>query len=344
MDFTFSKNKTMFYGVIKNFIEVPNGKSKFELIDEFNPLDNLITIDNTDYYFTYLNSNGKNKGGNSIILKLFDSQNIDVGDLEYEDPDLILKILKYQKSDNPLFTNKSEKRFLKEIEALRKCNAANFQNVIKIFHDGTCKLYHPKKESYESYLFYTMEYAKCDLKEYVEEKHSTISMEEKVGLCISLAKGIDELYSNGFYHRDIKPDNIFMIGDSWKIGDLGLVAERNEDSIIDSIGEFIGPKGWISPEVMNKHLCENKGFQNSFDCSIDHQSDIFQLGKIFWYIFQHNAPIGAIKINDFKIKNNRIYPILKTMLNHSKTKRYNKINQVIKLLKPVEVELLKHAI
>ena len=146
--------------------------------------------------------------------------------------------------------------------------------------------------------------------------------------------------SLGYYHRDIKPDNIFMIDDQWKIGDLGLISERYKESEIDKDAELIGPRGWLTPESMNKYLCEGKSFKYSHDCIIDHQSDIFQLGKIFWYIFQHNAPIGTVKSKDFNIKSEGIFPILKTMLNHSKKRRYKRIDEIIHLLKPIENRLI----
>jgi hypothetical protein len=94
---------------------------------------------------------------------------------------------------------------------------------------------------------------------------------------------------------------------------------------------------------MNKHLAGGKEFNYSHDIVIDHQSDIFQLGKVFWYIFQHNAPIGSIRASDFKIKNNRIYPILRTMLNHSKKRRYKEIKEVISLFEPIERDLLNQS-
>lgn len=37
----------------------------------------------------------------------------------------------------------------------------------------------------------------------------------------------------GYYHRDLKPDNILMFDDTWKIGDLGLIAFRDKDNIYD---------------------------------------------------------------------------------------------------------------
>ncbi|MBK6331109.1 MAG: protein kinase [Bacteroidetes bacterium] len=115
----------------------------------------------------------------------------------------------------------------------------------------------------------------------------------------------------------MKPDNILFVNGNWKIADLGLVDGRQLDyEILDY--NIVGPRGWLSPEAMNKYLTENKSFKYKFDILIDSQSDIFQLGKLFWYIFQHNAPIGSVKMSDFKNEFSEIYPILKTMLNHNK--------------------------
>jgi serine/threonine protein kinase len=189
-----------------------------------------------------------------------------------------------------------------------------------------------------------MEYAEFDLKNYIESSYSILTLDEKLSLCISLCEGLKELYSLGYYHRDIKPDNIFMIDNEWKIGDLGLLAERNKHNEIDKVAEPIGPKGWMSPESMNKFLCEGKAFTFNHNCIIDHQSDIFQLGKVFWYIFQQNAPIGSIKERDFLIKNSSIYAVLKTMLSHSKQRRYKNIDEAIKLLKFVEIDLFKRLV
>lgn len=61
----------------------------------------------------------------------------------------------------------------------------------------------------------------------------------------------------------------------------------------------------------------------------DHQSDVFQLGKVFWYILQGNAPIGNIRRSDFFDGHDDIYSVLKYMLNHSKKKRPISIDYVI---------------
>ena len=333
MDFSFPEYFSIDYGSLKKTVN-----SKFQSIDVNKPIENIVTINNIDYYFIPLSENG-NKGGNSIILKLYESQEFDIEDLNYDVPDRVLKISKHPLKVIP---NKSNQRFQREIEALNQCSENGHQNIITTYENGICKIYDVRKSKYFQYQFYTMEFAEYDLKSYVEKHHKILGIEEKLELCISLSEGLKELNQLGYYHRDLKPDNIFITEKNrWKIGDLGLLENRQMESI-DSVAEFIGPRGWMTPEAMNKHLCENKGFVYNHSCTIDHQSDIFQLGKIFWYIFQHNAPIGTVKESDFLIKNGTLFSIIKTMLNHSKKKRYKNIDEVILLLKPLEKKLLKH--
>ena len=93
MDFTFPKDKVLHQGTLKNYT-AKGSKEYFNLIDTLQPKSNLIQINNVEYFFTYLNSNGKSKGSNSVILKLYKSQNIDSDEINYEIPDLVIKILK----------------------------------------------------------------------------------------------------------------------------------------------------------------------------------------------------------------------------------------------------------
>lgn len=332
--FTFPKNCFLFNGTISNRRE----DGWFTNIDILKPKDNLISINGIDYCFTYLNgAESGNKGGNSIILRLYDIQSIDVDNPIYDEPDMILKIAKYKKNFGR--PRKNDMRFKNEIDCLQKANKFS-QNVVQAYHFGECKLAYKNKLNVHD--FYTMEFAPYDLKKYIEDKHYNLDLETKISLCISLCNGLFELREMGIYHRDIKPDNIFFTyNDMWKIGDLGLASEQNGK--IDEIADFIGPKGWLSPEAMNKYLCEEKGFIYKHNCNIDHQSDIFQLGKIFWYIFQYNSPEGCMKESDFLANNSQIYRVIRTMLNHSKQKRFKKIEDVVDELKRIELSILRRA-
>lgn len=338
MNFTFPQDKVLHNGTLKQYLKISN-KESFDLININTPKLNQIQVDNTDYYFTYLDNTGYNKGGNSIILKLYEAQRIDADEPLYDEPDGVLKIHKREKKK---YLDRSQNRFLKEIQALNKCKERNLENVILLDNSGECKIFNHLSGKYDIYLYYIMEFAPYDLKGFIEKHHMDLTLEIKINLCIDLAKGLKELKLLNLYHRDIKPDNIFFNSmGKWKIADLGLVDDRDNNFQLDKIAEPIGPRGWMSPESMNKYLTEKKGFINNFPCLIDHQSDLFQLGKVFWYIFQHNAPIGCVIETDFALKNNQIYAILKTMLYHSKVKRYKEIDEVLVLLKIEEEKLLK---
>src|SRR6186713_1124526 len=138
MDFNFPDDKLLFNSTI--YDRAVNGQNNTPINIE-NPNQNLIEIEGTSYYFTYINgADPGNKGGNSIILNLYESQALDIVDLDYGEPDLVLKVSKTKNSANPMYPNIKQKRFLKEVEALKKCNENSFQNVITIYHDGICRI------------------------------------------------------------------------------------------------------------------------------------------------------------------------------------------------------------
>jgi serine/threonine protein kinase len=207
---------------------------------------------------------------------------------------------------------------------LYRAKERGFPNIIEIENDGIVEI------NGNLFPYYTMEKADTDLKECLLYE-TQFDIQEKFNLCKNIFFAIKQLHSLGIYHRDIKPDNVFMFestneGDNakkftWKLGDLGLISERDKD--YDDLGERIGPFGWISPEAMNKFLTERAKLHH--DCKIDEKSDIFQLGELFWFIFMLNSPIGQIYSDDFNCDTDNadeFFETIKTMLSHQKAKRF----------------------
>lgn len=289
--------------------------------------DRIVTIEKVDYLM--VRPPKGNKGGNSWIFLLYDmGQNeIEEGEVLPEVPDLVMKINKYSLDDNRTIAIARNNRFKQEIDALFACKEERF--VINIFHNGTIIDAESKR-----YQFYTMEYAEYDLKSYMETKVEGFTKSQKLSICIKLAQSLESLNSMDYYHRDIKPDNFFLTTENeWKIGDLGLVAKRNTPNEIDEEQEYIGPKGWTSPEVMNKVLTTEQNTR--FDRIIDDKSDIFQLGLVLWYVMQGNAPIGCIMENDFLEKDHSLYILIRTMVSYPKGLRPQSFTQIVSRLKEI---------
>jgi serine/threonine protein kinase len=267
---------------------------------------NTIRYDNIDYLITDLSELKKgSKGGNSNVFKLLNPQTED---------EFVIKFSKYNinKPNNPLNIISRITRFAREVEALKLASNLEFNNIIQYYFDDY------KDIGAGRFHYYVMEKADYDLTQYLDK--NDISDQQRLFLCTDILNGIKQLHNKDIYHRDIKPDNILYVNKTWKIGDLGLVENRNSEFKIKEVGEKIGPIGWLSPEATNKYLNEGEGKLNKhgFDCKIDEYSDVFQLGKLFWYIFQGNIPIGQIEREDFKIADDEIYDIIFEMLKHSK--------------------------
>lgn len=314
-------------------ITTQSNKLKFNLE---NYEENVFTLNGTDYIPYYLdNSRPGNKGSNGYVLKLVEAQNLDEDDIYPEIPDLVIKICKFKKGR--FSEHKKSQRFEREIDALRDCYNKKLPNLINIINFGIISIDDFKGNS-SNYRYYTMEYADKDLSVFLEENN--LDLVERLQLSIDICSSLRQLWSLGYYHRDIKPDNILFIENTWMLSDLGLSEHRSKD-FLDDDAEWIGPRGWMSPESMNKFLTENKPWYSLHNCKIDHQSDIFQIGKVLWYILQGNSPQGGIKRQDFYWKNESIYQILRTMLNNSKEKRIKTIDEIISMLEKVKNKEIK---
>jgi serine/threonine protein kinase len=270
---------------------------------------NLNFVEHSRVFYTIEHLNGKikkSRGGNSSVFKLIDPNT----EREYA-----IKFCKYAVEDNIT----ENFRFEREVSALYIAKERKFENVIEIMFDGQ------KRIDGKTYGYYVMEKADADLRDFVI--NNEIAVSQKIVLCYELIKAIKELHSIDLYHRDIKPDNIFFIkkGEKGvlKIGDLGLAKFRLEDLRKEEFQKKIGPVGWLSPEVMNKVLCEGTKYEHINDCTIDDMSDIFQLGKVLWFIFKFNVPIGQIHYADFKIENERLFNTIINMIQFPKNRRQN---------------------
>ena len=208
------------------------------------------------------------------------------------------------------------RRFVREIDALKKAYEAQLGDyLLTFFEHGECII------GKHTFLYYVMEEADYDLDAFLSKNTPTI--QQKLLLCGSILRALQALHEKlGIYHRDLKPENIFFVDDQWKIGDLGFIGYRQEDEEIDGPRERIGPTGLMSPEATNKAFANILNSEFKYDCKIDEMSDVYQLGGVFWYIFQGNLPTGQLAKIDFKFESVNLFTrILIPMLQHGKDRR-----------------------
>jgi len=289
-------------------------QTKRLILEEPGTAKDYIQINNRDKFLDHLTEDPEaaGKGGNSFVFKVIDCND--------EEDDQVIKLCKFFGPNPPRgFVEKRITRFNREITALKralKLDKSDF--IVRILGDGDWK-----DRKGRAFRYYVMEKGDLDLSDYLSV--NGLSLQGKMQLCFELIRSVKALHEIGIYHRDIKPDNIYYVDGRWKIGDLGLMRYRDEDYDIDEPNEKIGPYGFLSPEAANKGLGNKTHEEFSFDCEIDGKSDVFQIGKVLWYIIQGEVVTGQVSISDFSLaqEDNLFETVIIPSLQFSKLRRLN---------------------
>jgi serine/threonine protein kinase len=128
-------------------------------------------------------------------------------------------------------------------------------------------------------LYMVMELLHGDtLNHYLKRVHS-LSLETTLDFMGQMCEGLAVAHVHGIFHRDIKPGNIFVQDDgSLKVLDFGVA--RLADSNMTASGFIVGTPDFMSPE-------QARGAE------IDHRSDIFSTGAVFYYMLAGRKPFAA---------------------------------------------------
>ena len=206
-----------------------------------------------------------NTGGFGIIYKVVDE----------EENVYALKKLSVQLSEEKInklledgYVSKNEiiefskSQINNEIETLKKFNS-----------DYIIKLYDVIIDKDDYYL--KLEYVE-DIKTFFKDKQ--ISEEDVIKISLDMCEALLELEKKDIVHGDIKPGNIFVGENNYKLGDFGSACISGSKS-----SNVYATLNYVSPEVYKKE-------------KIDFRADQYSLGIVMYYLLSGNLPFVSDNI------------------------------------------------
>ncbi|RTL38885.1 MAG: 6-bladed beta-propeller [Candidatus Melainabacteria bacterium] len=120
--------------------------------------------------------------------------------------------------------------------------------------------------------FYVMEYLEGhSLRKELELKGGRLTPQQYWPIFAQVVEGLSFAHSMNVVHRDVKPDNIFLLNDGRvKITDFGIArsADDFEQTNLTKTGVMMGTLAYVSPEQLQDAK------------NVDHRADIFSLGVV----------------------------------------------------------------
>lgn len=170
-------------------------------------------------------------------------------------------------------------RLLQEARAAAKLS---HPAIVRVFDVGQTALGDP---------FIVMELLEGETLSSLLEREGRLSGVRAVQLLLPIADGLSVAHAKGFVHRDVKPDNVFIVTGpdgqlQPKLVDFGIVKQDERfDSRLTLAGAVIGSPDYMSPE-------QARGLP-----SIDLRSDVWSFSVVLYEAITGQTPFAADNYN-----------------------------------------------
>ncbi|KAI8915998.1 kinase-like domain-containing protein, partial [Gorgonomyces haynaldii] len=125
---------------------------------------------------------------------------------------------------------------LREVKALKKLN--NHKNIIR--------LREVLRE--DSILHFVFEYADGNLYQRTRDQGKRpFPVEQVKRYTCEMLEGLQYMHKHGFFHRDMKPENLLLVNDTIKIADLGLARETRS---LPPYTDYVSTRWYRAPEIL----------------------------------------------------------------------------------------------
>ena len=141
-------------------------------------------------------------------------------------------------------------------------------NIVKVYNHGTI----------EGRPYIANEYVKGQTMKDLLDFRSAIPVAEAVSYMLQLTSALFYAHQHNIIHRDIKPQNIYVMPDGTiKLGDFGIAQAEGIDDGLTKPSEIVGSVHYLAPEI-------SQGKPASI------QSDIYSAGVTFYEMLTGHVP------------------------------------------------------
>ena len=214
--------------------------------------------------------------------------------------------------------------FSKEEKIFKKINDFNIESIIKLYDSGIGPL--TKDGNTEDRMFFILEYAAHGtLFDQIEKTSNGFSENVCKYILYEIINAISSLHKKGICHRDIKLDNILLVGDDYhlKLCDLGFSDNfLDENNNKKKLKKYVGTKYYFAPEILENKLYDGE------------KVDIFSIGALLFILMTKKFAFVEAKIfNNTTMESKKIYKLIKEKSIDKYWEIIEKINKV-KVLSP----------
>lgn len=155
----------------------------------------------------------------------------------------------------------------------------------------------------EGSLFIAMEYVDGRSLSEIIKQEGPLDVGRAVRLGAQIAEGLGAAHGAGVIHRDIKPDNIMIVGvgdkEEVKLMDFGIARLRDTGAMtrLTRSGVLMGTPAYMAPEQI-----EGGG-------DVSERTDIYALGVVLYEMFTGGAPFRASTPGTVLVKQLREMPV-----------------------------------
>lgn len=170
----------------------------------------------------------------------------------------------------------------------------------RLAHPNTIRVY-DYGATEDGILYYVMELLEGESLGSLVTRHGPLPPARAIHLVEQAARALAEAHQMGIYHRDVKPENLFVTrtsedGDFVKLLDFGVVKMSGSGEHLTRQGAMIGTPEYLSPEA-------------ALGRAADARSDVYALGAVLYFCLTAESPFAESASDQLLFEHVNVRPI-----------------------------------